>query len=267
MKHVFIAAVLSLCLLGCFEIDILVKVNRDGSGTVEQTVLMSKATVQQMREFTQSFGEKNKKEFSLIDKKTLIKDAAAMGKGVHFMYVKPVTEKEREGYIAFYSFKDINELKINQNPSDKAPMPGEEVSKPPSEPLSFSFQNGKQPTLTIRQPEKTFTPDSISDNAEMSQPAADDSSGMEMMTEMMKGLRVSIALEVKGTILKTNATYVDANRVTLMEMDFEQLIRDREKFKAISLHKPQTMEEAKRLLKDIPGIKLETAAETTIQFQ
>jgi hypothetical protein len=267
MRNLFLLLVSSFCLLGCFEFDILVKVNRDGSGTVEQTVLMNKALIQQMRELTQSFGGANKKGFNLIDKKKLIKDATAMGKGVYFQYVKPVSEKDREGYIAYYLFKDINELKINQNPSDKAPLPGEGESKSPNEPFTFSFQSGKQPTLTIRQPDMTFTPDSTSNKPEESPAAANDTSGLEMMIEMMKGLRVSIALEVKGTILKTDGMYVDGNRVTLMEMDFEQLIRDREKFCAISKHKPQTMEEAKQLLKDIPGIKFEMAKETTIQFQ
>ncbi len=264
MKNMFLLLVSSLCLIGCFEFDILVKVNRDGSGTVEQTVLMSKAAFQQMKEFTQSFEGKNKKGFSLIDKKKLIKDAAAMGKGVYFMYAKPVSEMDREGYIAYYSFKDINALKINQNPSEKAPLPSDVES---NEPFTFSFQRGNQPTLTIRQPEVTFTPDSTPDDSEESPAADDDSSHMEMMMEMMKGLRVSIAAEVKGTILKTNATHVNANRVTLMEMDFEQLFHNREKFTAISKLKPQTMEEIKQVLKDIPGIKFEMARETTIQFQ
>jgi len=267
MRNLFLLLVSSLCLIGCFEFDILVKVNRDGSGTVEQTVLMNKATVRQMQEFAENFDSKNKKGFSLIDKRKLIKDAASMGKGVYFMYAKPISEEDREGYIAYYSFKDINALKINQNPSEKAPLPSNGESKSPDELFTFSFHRGNQPVLTIRQPEVTFSPDSTPDDLEELPSADDDSSGMEMMMEMMKGLRVSIAAEVKGTILKTNATYVDANRVTLMEMDFEQLIRNRDKLYAISKQKPKTMEEAKQIFKDIPGIKFETAKEITIQFK
>lgn len=267
MKKIFITIVLSLSFWGCFEFGILVKVNSDGSGTVEQTVIMNKEIVQQMQEFTQSFDETNKKKFSLIDKKKLIKDAATMGEGVYYLYVKQISEKEREGYIAYYSFQDINKLKINQNPSEKVSLPGEGESKAPDEPFTFSFQRGKLKTLIVKQPEITFTPDSASDTSQESPAAADDTSGLEMMMEMMKGFRVSIEVQVNGSIQKTNATYVNNNRVTLMEMDFEQLVRDREKFNTFSKQKPQTMEEAKQVLKDIPGIKLEMAKETTIQFQ
>jgi hypothetical protein len=266
MRYLCIAIVLSLSFWGCFEFDILIKVNRDGSGTIEQTVLMNKAAVQQMQELAQSFGETKKNKFSLIDKKKLIKDAAKMGAGVYFLSVKPISEKEREGYIAYYSFNDINTLKINQNPSEKVPLPGDGESKAPEEPFTFSFQKGKLSTLSLRQPEKTFTPDSTSDTPQESSAAAEDTSGFEMMAEMMKGFRMSLALQINGTILKTNATYVDANRITLMEMDFEQLIRDRNKFYAISKQKPKTIEEAKQALKDIPGIKFDMADEITIQF-
>jgi hypothetical protein len=265
MRNLFLLLVSSLCLLGCLEFDLLVKVNRDGSGTIEQTVLMNKELIKQMQDLTQSFGDK--KGFSLIDKKTLIKDAAKMGNGVYFQYVKSISEKEREGYRAYYSFKDINALKLNQNPSDKIPLSNDGESKSPNEPFTFTFQSGNRPTLTIRQPDISFSPDSTSDNFKEPPAAADDTSGLDMMMEMFKGLRVSIALEVKGTILKTNAAYADANRVTLIEMDFEQLIRDRDKFTLISKQKPKTLEEAKQLLKDIPGVKFEMAKETTIQFQ
>jgi hypothetical protein len=267
MRNLFLMLVSSFCLLGCLEFDLLVKVNRDGSGTIEQTVLMNKALINQMQDFSDSFGDKNKKKFSLIDKKTLIKDATKMGEGVYFQYVKSISEKEREGYKAHYSFKDINTLKLNQNPSDKIPLPSDGESKSPNESFTFSFQRADQPTLTIRQPDITFSPDSTSDNLEEPPAAADDTSGIDMMMEMFKGLRVSIAVEVKGTILKTNAAYADANRVTLMEMDFERIIHDREKFAVISKQKPKTMEEAKQLLKDIPGIKFEMAKETMIQFR
>ncbi|MBN1397716.1 MAG: hypothetical protein JXA06_06775 [Bacteroidetes bacterium] len=267
MKNIFILLLTSLFLAGCFEVGVLVKVNRDGSGTVEQTILMNKALVQQMEELSESFGENNNKKFSLIDKKKLIKDAAEMGEGVYFMYTKPVSDKDREGYIAYYSFKDINKLKINQNPSDKAPLPSDGESKAPKEPVTFSFKTGKEPVLIIRQPDASFTPDSEFVDADEPQEAADDTSGMEMMMEMMKGLRVSIAAEVNGKILKTNAAFVDNNRITLMEMDFEKLIRDREKFKEISKQKPKSMEEAKKLFKDIPGIKFETEKEISIQFR
>jgi hypothetical protein len=51
-----------------------------------------------------------------------------------------------------------------------------------------------------------------------------------------------------------------------MDLDFEQLICNRDKFKELTLRRPNSIEETKKLLKDIPGIKIEMADETVVKF-
>jgi len=270
MKNAFIAMFLSLSFLGCLEFDILVKVNPDGSGTVEQTVLMNKTLIHEMKEMTQSFGGQDGTKgngFNLIDKKKLSEEAQAMGKGVRFSHVSEISNADQEGYTAYYTFDDIAALSINQSPTGKTPISQKSDESTQKEPLIFTFTKGIPATLIIHQTEHAIKPDINKEETEESQPEMNDTSDIEMLMSMIKGFRLSMVLQVNGTILKTNATNVDANRVTLMEIDFQQLIRDRHKFLAISKHKPQTIEEAKQVLKDIPGIKFEMAKETTIQFQ
>jgi hypothetical protein len=270
MRNLVFIAAASLCLAGCLEFDILVKVNRDGSGTVEQTVLMSKAIINEMEEMAKSFGsdeEKGKNSFNLIDKKKLVEEAKTMGKGVRFIQAKPITTKEQKGYVAYFSFKDINTLLIDQDPSGKTPILQESDAQSVKQPTKFLFTKGDPSTLIIHTSEKTFEPDTSSKDSTGSETAADDTSGIEMMMEMMKGFRISLAVQVNGTITETNATHVDGSKVTLMDVNFEKIMRDREKFKEISLRKPKTAEEVKHLLKDVPWMKLEIENEISIQFK
>jgi hypothetical protein len=74
-------------------------------------------------------------------------------------------------------------------------------------------------------------------------------------------------VEVQGTISETNAEYRDGSRVTLMDMDFNKVMADPEKFKALAKANPQSLQEAKTLIKGLDGVKIETAPEVKIKFQ
>ena len=56
---------------------------------------------------------------------------------------------------------------------------------------------------------------------------------MNMIKSMFQGFKLDIALEVVGTIVKTNAEYVTGSRLTLLEMDMDALLADEAKFKAL----------------------------------
>lgn len=272
MRNFIFIIALSFFLTGCLEFDILVKVKPDGSGTIEQTVLVSRAVMSEIKEMAESIDaekdkDKNKKEFNPIDNEKLLQEAKSMGKDVRFVRAKPISTSDQEGYIAYYEFKDINTLTINQNPSGRTPIAKEPDQKAVEEPVTFSFKRGTPATLTIHQPEKSLAPDSASNKPQESQPEANDTSGLNMMMDMMKGFRIAIAVQVEGKILDAQATYVDSNRVTLLEVDFDKLAHDRTHFVELTKQKPQTVEEAKKLLKEIPGIKVELLKNPTVRFQ
>lgn len=270
MRNLILMIIISLCLAGCLEFDILVKVNPDGSGTIEQTVLMNKEIMDQMQLLAKTFdanGKEIKKDFNIIDKKELIKDAKSMGEGVSFIKAKSLSTKDQVGYIAYYSFKDINKVKINETPSGKTPLDSKEEQQPPDEPMKFSFERGTPAKLVIHQPEKSFAPDSTSGESKDSASAGSDAPSFETMAEMMKGFRISIVIECNGDITETNATYVSGSKVTLMEVDFEQLMRNKDKFEEISKHNPASVLEMKKILEKISGVKMELSNEITVQFK
>ena len=82
---------------------------------------------------------------------------------------------------------------------------------------------------------------------------------MGMIKTMFKGFKINIGLEVLGSIVKTNAEYVDGPRITLLEMDMESLLADEAKLKALQgkLGPDVSLSEVKPYLKDIKGIKID----------
>ena len=55
--------------------------------------------------------------------------------------------------------------------------------------------------------------------------------------------------------------------MTLMELDFNKLLANPEKFKKLAQENPKTLQETKALMKGIDGVKVETAPEVKIKFQ
>ena len=262
---IFVLLALSLALMGCFESIVLLRVNKDGSGTIEETVVISDAFMELMK----SFGgeEEGEEEEEPINEQELIDKAASMGEGVRYVSAEPVKTDRGSGYKAIYSFSDINDVRINQNPGENVsppPMGGEEEG-PVEEWLRFNFRGGKTATLEIIYPRDM----EMEQEEEPSEGEADMDSNpemMEMMRELYKDMHIRIAVEVNGEIAETNASYVEDSTVTLMDIDFAKILQDEEKFKELMNANPSTVEEMKELVKDNPGIKVEIQESIRIRF-
>ena len=107
-------------LAGCFDVETVVRVRSDGSGVVEERMLMGGELIAMARQMQAASGEPT--ETNTLYKREELEDRAkAMGPGVSLVSVEPLVGEEREGYVAVYAFPDINKLVLNQNPGDKAP--------------------------------------------------------------------------------------------------------------------------------------------------
>ncbi len=271
------AALLSISLTGCLEVEKIIKLKTDGSGTLEEKVVMSKATVAQIGQMAAGFGDpaggkkgdQPAKGFDLMDEEKLKGAAATMGEGVTFVGARKIDNETGSGFVATYAFTDINKLRLEQNPSDLMPTPGGRKAAPrpggtKSEPVTFKFTKGAPAELTIKMP----TPDlKGAAKKKAGAEAGMDAMAMQMMQQIFKDMKISMAIEVAGAIKQTNAEYTAGSRVTLMEMDFNKLLANPEKFKQLSKENPQTLQEAKALMKGIEGVKVETAPEVKIKFQ
>lgn len=273
IKLVLIAIFLLLFLSGCFQIERVINVNKDGSGTIEETVLMSQEFINQMKQMAVSFGggeiEENEDESEYHDVDDLKKDALKMGEGVKYVSSKPMEKDGKLGYFVIYSFDDITKIKIDENPADN--MMGSTGMGEEKEDMYFKFKKGKTSELTIIFPQVEDEQDINEEEIEYVEEVEEVSSVSDEDTKMMKamynGMKISVKVIVDGKIVDTNATHKDGNVVTLSEIDFDVIMNNEEAFKALSGSKEATDEEMKKSMQEFKGFKADMNEEVVIKFK
>jgi hypothetical protein len=263
MKYfTFLLSVLATPFLtGCFQTAVAVRLKSDGSGTIERVLTMSSTAVAQMKQMQSSAGGDSTPPPTEINEARLKADAEKFGEGVTFVSAKKLAIPQREGFVATYAFKDISLVKVSLNENIGGGGDNMQPQKK-EEPITFQFKKGSPAELTV------ITP-SGAKNEETKQSGDDNMNdqAMQMMKEIFKDMRISVVVDVQGTILKTNATYHQGQRVTLMDMEFVKLMADTSKFKALAAIKDPNSPEAKALLKTIPGVKMELENPVRISFK
>ena len=237
-------------LTACLNSTTLVKVKPDGSGTVEQTTLVNMAALKGMAGGQASSAPMTSRE-------ELERTAARMGKGVRLLSTEPVKGANGfEGTKAIFTFDDINLVEVSQDPN----MGGGSGGGKSESPVKFNFtRSGATSTLTINiadrpgsgKPQEPSTPTEMPD---LTNPMI-----MGMIKSMFQGFKVNMELEVVGSIVKTNAEYVDGPRITMLEMDMAALLADEAKLKALQgkISPDASFSDIKPYLKDIKGIKID----------
>ncbi len=268
--EVIIAVLLVLFLTGCVDTSTIVKVNRDGSGTIEETVIISLGFLQLMQGMSGEAAEPAE-AIDMLDEDELKEKAGQIGEGVALVSAESIKTDSGTGYKAIYSFKDINKIRINQNPAENVPTrgPGGPDAEETGEFITFSFKKGSTSTLNIFKPREELAAEKGQANentAGATDPAADPGM-LEMMRQIYQDMRISMAVEVKGSIIDTNALYREGSRITIMELDFAKLLENEEQFQKLARANPDTLEETKELFKDIPGMKVELQDTLKITFR
>ena len=256
---------------GCITALTSIKLRPDGSGTIEQTLSMNAAAASQFAQMAGGFsdhapGTKTGEPPELFSEKDMKEAASKYGDGVVFVSSTPIKTADRVGRVATYQFADIRTLRIDQKPQT-GDMPGTSNAKA-KEDVLFRFDKRPSGTsqLTVVFPESKLE--------QAHKDATTDKDGkkksvepgqLEMMKKLFDGLKVAIDVDVLGTIVKTNSPYVQGSRVTLLEMDFSQLLANEQLLSQIG--EPGSIEEAKQMLKDVKGFKVNLDREVTIEFR
>jgi hypothetical protein len=79
-------------------------------------------------------------------------------------------------------------------------------------------------------------------------------------------MKFVLAIDINGSIISTNATHRDGNRLTLLELDMEKMGDAMSRMEKLNRLKPDSFGEAKELLKEIPGIKVDMNDKLTVVF-
>ena len=256
-------------LTACLNSTTLVKLKPDGSGTVEQTTLMNLAALKGMMPPNAS-GQMNG---PMMNRDELERTAQRMGKGVKLVSTEPVKGANGfEGTKAVFSFDDINQIQISQDPNISGGT-GDMIGAGKSEsPVKFALTRNPGGTSTLMinfndrpiggAPAKPDTPER-GDMPDLTNPMM-----MNMIKTMFDGFKINIDLEVVGSIVKTNAEYVNGPRLTLLEMDMAALLADEAKLKALQgkIGPGASFSEVKPYLKDVKGIKIDGPM-VTVEFK
>jgi hypothetical protein len=267
-RFVPIAAV-SVLLTGCLNSSTLVRLKPDGSGTIEQTLLMNTQAFKGMLGGLEAQGAKP--AGPMINEADLKRQAERMG-GVRFVSAEPIKAPNGfEGTKGIYAFDDINKVRVDQDPNISGSTSGTFATEPePKTPVLFKLVKGASSSvLTITFPDQSQK-DASAAAADTPQGGPDMSNPqmMAMMKAMFEGFKVNIDLDVVGTIIKTNADHVSGSRVTLLEMDLGQLLQDEAKLKELQnkVRPGASISEVKPYLKDIKGIKINDPV-VTVEFK
>jgi len=268
MKKLLMAlsATLSLMLSSCIEHHVVLSVNKDGSGTITEETTMGGAALGMMGGMLGAEGGGNPMA-DLVDEDEAKAKAASMGEGVTLDKIEEVDADGRKGGKAIYAFKDINKLKytygdaLDEMGEGMAEEAGEEAAE--NEPIVFAFKDG---ILTVK---NGAAPEAQLDEEAAEEAPEDemDEAAMAMAKQMMGDMKMSFKIEIPGGIEESNATHVDGNTITMMEMHMGKLLEDPENFKKLNEDKPGNAADMQEALKGIEGVKVESKEEITIKLK
>jgi hypothetical protein len=268
LKNVLIYASLTALLAGCLQVETTIKVKKDGSGTINEKVLMSKTFVNMIKEFAQAFQDSaSSEEFIFFKDDEIIADAKDYGDDVKYVSHELIIDDQWEGFQAVYSFNDISKVRIQPDPDSKVGIGEEDADTTVNkEYYFFKFKKGDVSELTIDRPDLDFTSDSKEEIQSDTSEQSNEEMGEEVL-KMMEGMKINMALQVDGQITSTNASYVEDSKITLMQMDFSEMMKNKESFKEFQNKEPKNIEEMKQFLEKFPGMKIEVEKPISVKFK
>jgi len=245
----------------CFQFSTVLTLKANGSGTIDERLLFTQAAVTQLRQLASLGGDGQ--AFDPLSEKQAREAATTMGRGVTYVSSAVVDTSEGVGRDIKYAFTDINQLSLNQAPPPPGGMPVAPPSTDPGDRVAFNLtrQADGHALLKIVVPQ---LPVAGGDHASSfaSSPSADQ---IAMLKPMLAGAHLVIAIEPAGRLVRTSSPYVTGQRVTLMDVNVDSLLNDETLLQR--LQAARTPDEAKAILRNVPGLKINLDPEITIEFE
>jgi hypothetical protein len=270
LVSVFLVCLAAAASSACLTSDTLVKVKADGSGTIEQILMVNPKTFEGLAAMMgQMAGDgagapaAMPSPKDMLDEAKLKEAAARFGKGVRYVSSAPLTQGELQGAKAIFAFDDINTLAVNQSP---------DAGTAPANHDPVRFRLDRRPdghaVLTVTMPEREGRGPRRQAPSMGRETGQVPPEAIAMVKPFLEGLRVAIALDVQGTVVKTNAEHVRGSRITLLDLDFAPLLADPTAFQRLtSLGPGASIADVRPLLEDLPGVKVNTQPALSIEFK
>ena len=282
-----------LAVTSCLKVKQLVVVNPDGSGNIVVSTAFPPESVAMMSQMgalqgLDAAGSTAAPAVDLFyDEDSLRLAAKEFGEGVSLQKSERIDKDGTKGAIAVYAFEDIRKVKLNTRQNMQA---GDALSAlrgggvpAGGDFIRFAFTTGETRRLTILMPQfkaaPAAKPASVRKSDEDLPPelaalaslggGGGGGLGGAMAMQMFKGMEMSFALQVKGEVVKANASHPDAarkDRFVLLGMKLDELMTSPE-FQKMANTQVTDQGEMMKLLYTLPGAQLETNTEVVIEFK
>lgn len=252
----------------CLEVETEITLNKDGSGTITEELMMGAQMVGMIEMAAAQGGGADNPLADMKDEEKAKAKAKTYGEGVTFVKAEEIKGKDGgKGVRVTYKFTDINKLSINpvSGMSDIGPMKDAHsaVEKVEDAKATFKYADGK---LTIILPQPDAAEGEGENKGGEDAPDANDPQAA-MAAQMMKGMKMTAKLTIADGIADTNATYHEGNTITLLEMEMDKVLQNpggMAAIQGIDKKGPEAMAEA---LKKVKGIKFETKKEVNVTIK
>ncbi len=253
---------------GCLQSMSLVKVNADGSGTIENQTVVTAAALAQMQQLAGVLGGNNGRPVDPFSEDQMRQLATQMGEGVTLVSTRPLSVGGSEGREAVYAFADVTKLRLNEAP----PTPGNAGVGANGVGLADNLDGSltvglvHTPAGTTRlsvhlgiDPVRSLT-DQLGSAGGGGAIRADQ---LALVRPMLAGMRIALRVEPAGRLVTTNSPYVDGGTVTIFDIDVDELLNADT---LVRLQGAKTADEAREVVKDLPGVKMTFKRDVTIEF-
>ena len=268
MKKTFltlIGAALALVLPSCLEYETKITLNKDGSGTITEEMVLGAQAIGMMEMAAAQGGQQGNPFADMKDEAKLKEKATGYGEGVTYLKSEEIKRDDgSKGVRVTYKFTDINKVKMSPNDvvGELGNMkPGAEKPKAAEEQASFKYADG---VLTIELPQ----PEAEEESAADEEPPAGNPNdpNAAMMAGMMKGMKIGVKLVIADGIAETNATHKDGNTITMVEMDMDEIMKNPGAMGAL-MGAGQNPEATAKAMQKIKGVKTETKEKVTVKIK
>lgn len=279
----------------CLRTSTVVRVKKDGTGSIISRYYFSPETLAMIDQLGQLGGALGQfgggaagaapagPDLSLIqdlakpDEESLRADAAGFGEGVRYSKHEPGKDDDGwEGYTVVYEFDDIRKVRIDQNSvpgkaQEFVASAGEELKKDEGGALSFALEGD---VLTVKSTFAKDGMDGVVDQKQLDQAKAmgmAPSEAMKMAAGMTQGMRVGYFLRAEEGIAETNADHVTGDLIILSDAEVGKILVDPDfgAFidKAAADPKAVTPEAAKEMMMKLEAMTVESKEEITVKLK
>lgn len=257
-----VAAVFGLA--SCLEIKSTVTVNKDGTATVEETVLLGAQLAAMMAQGGGAGGPGDQLKGLVMDKEKAAERAKQLGEGVTVKSVEEVKSPDgKSGNKVTFAVADIRKLKYKPNtPEEK--KDGEKNKD--DDLITFGLEGS---TLTIHNPSADKKREGDGKPKKSAEEIAQMKAQVGMMKPMFAGMRMTIEVKSASGIASTDASHQNGDSISYLDIQFDKLLDNIEVFAEImeTGEGGMTMAEAAKKFEKVEGLQIEGKSTVKVELK